>query len=791
MPAPARPSTTFSPGPAPRSTPGQGRNWLARLGIVALLGTALLVGGGALGWVWLDETLPDVFSFDAYRQIARESSRVHAAGGEVVAQFGDEIRTVVPYERIPKSMLYALVCAEDAAFYSHPGLDFAGIARALWIDVTQGRYAQGASTITQQFAKTRYLDRGKTFTRKLKELVLARKLETRLSKDEILTLYANEVYFGHGRYGVEEAARFYFGRSVSEIDVAQAAMLAGIVNSPAKFSPLRHPDNAKGRRTYVLEQMHKHGYITAEDFQRADATPLPQKGHDDLAPVGPYYVEAVRRFVLTKVEREQLLYGGLRIEVALDSTMQRAAEAAVAAGLARIDKQYKVAQPVKHYGSEAELQEGLRKLANTQGHGKPSLGRVVLGVVRGFDEGKKAWTLDLGGVQGLLAVASLGRYLDKDGQAPTFQTGDLLRISVREKQETGLVLSPEFGPQVALVALEPGSRLVRAVVGGDDFTQHPFDRVLQAKRQPGSTFKTFTYGAAIEAGQITPDSELKDESRTFIVAGRPWTPRNFSGRYDGRTYSMRDALAFSINSIAVAVAAQVGPEHIAAFARKLGIDSELQIGLPLALGASSVSPLELVNAYATIADSGKLAAPVLVTRIVDRAGKDLFLAERKEGVQVVPEGLTRQLTDMLGEVVRKGSGKEAGKIGRMVAGKTGTSNGSRDAWFVGFSADLCAAVWVGYDDRKPIAKGTGGVLAVPIWAEFMQKALDRVPPTPLPRLPHVLAGPVENLPPLPAGDPEAAAPVEDDVLDEPTKAQPPPELPPLPKKRAEPEEEAL
>ncbi len=765
------------------------RKWLLRLVLVTVLGTAVTVGGGALGWVWLDETLPDVFSFEAYRHIARESSRVHAAGGEVVAQFGEEIRTVVPYERIPKSMLYALVCAEDAAFYSHPGLDFAGIARALWIDVTKGRYAQGASTITQQFAKTRYLDRQKTFTRKLKELVLARKLETKLSKDEILTLYANEIYFGHGRYGVEEAARFYFGRSVGEIDVAQAAMLAGIVNSPAKFSPLRHPDNATARRSYVLQQMQKHGYISADDLARAEATPLPQKGHGDLAAVGPYYMEAVRRQVLTKVDREQLLYGGLRIEVALDTTMQKAAELAVAAGLQRIDKQYKVTQPIKHYATEAEVQEGLRKLASQQGNGKPPMGRVLLGVVRDFDEAKKAWRLDLGGAQGLLAVASLQRYFDKDGKPPAFQPGDLLRISVRERQEQGLVLSPELGPQVALVALEPGTRLVRAVVGGDDFTQHPFDRVLQAKRQPGSTFKTFTYGAALEAGLVTPDSELKDESRTFTVAGRPWTPRNFSGRYDGRSYSMRDALAFSINSIAVAVAAQVGPDHIATFAQRLGIQSELTVGLPLALGASSVSPLELVNAYATVANAGKLAPPVLVTRIVDRAGKDLFLAERKEGTQVVPESVTRALTDMLGEVVRKGSGKDAGKIGRQVAGKTGTSNGSRDAWFVGFSADLCAAVWVGYDDRKPIAKGTGGALAVPIWAEFMQKALDRVPPSPLPRLPHVLAGPLENLP-LPQGDPEAAVPIEDDVLDEPMRAAPPTELPPLPKVRREPDEEA-
>lgn len=263
--------------PAHKAAPAQParRGCLARL--AWLLAIASVLGGSAAtaGWYWLDATLPDVFSFDAYRQIAKESSRVYAAGGEVVARFGEEIRTVIPTERIPPTMRYAMVCAEDAAFFDHPGLDIAGIARALWIDVTRGRYAQGASTLTQQFAKTRFLDRGKTFTRKFKELVLARKLETKLTKDEILTLYLNEVYFGHGRYGIEEAARFFCDRSTGELDVAQAALLAGMVNSPAKFSPFRHPEQAKKRRAYVLGQMLNHGYISQADHDRAAQQPLP------------------------------------------------------------------------------------------------------------------------------------------------------------------------------------------------------------------------------------------------------------------------------------------------------------------------------------------------------------------------------------------------------------------------------------------------------------------------------------------------------------------------------------
>ncbi len=797
---------------------------LGRLLALFLLLAALGFAAGALGFVWLQETLPDVFSFDAYRSIAFESSRVQAAGGEIVAQFGEEIRTVVPLARIPVTVRAAIVCAEDASFYSHPGLDIVGIARALWVDMTTGRAAQGASTITQQFAKTRFLSREKTLTRKLKELVLARKLEEQLGKDEILTLYANEVYFGHGRYGVEEAARFYFGKSVSDIDVAQAALLAGVVNSPGRWSPLRHPKAALERRTYVLQQMEKHGYLTTADRERADKAPLPKAGQDQLTDTGAYFAEEVRRFVMQKVDRETLLHGGLRIEIALDVGLQRAAEAAVAAGLTRFDQQYKTFQPVKHYDDDAALQEGLRKL--TQQQGKPAVGRILLGIVRGPATGTGAgagtgtgagagtgtgagagagagtgaaiegYRVDLGTVQGILPASALDRYrhpaLDpakpadpaKPVEPFALREGDLIRVSIRDQSEGRLLLSPEFGPQVALVAIEPQSRLVRALVGGDDFAVHPFDRAVDSRRQPGSTFKTFTYGAAIEAGLTTPDSSFVDESHTYVIAGKPWTPRNYSGRYDGKTYTAREALAQSINSIAVAVAALVGPEKIAAFAERLGIASPLQAGLPLALGASSVTPLELTNAYASLAAGGKTLTPILVTRIAKRDGTGVYLAPRLEGVKVLSGDVTLALTDMLGEVVRRGSGKEALKVGRPAAGKTGTSNGGRDAWFVGFTPELCTGVWLGYDDRKPIAKASGGALAVPIWVDFMKKGLERVPVQPLPRLPHVLAGPLGKPLPVPAGDPELGAQDLDDAQLAPEETVPTPhELPPVPKLR--------
>ncbi len=799
-------ATTTKPTVRPKAgatTPARGgclrqiAVWLCVLG----LGAAAVAGAG---YLWLDATLPEVFTFEEYRRIARESSRVYAAGGEVVGRFGDEIRTVVPGKQMGPNVRFAMICAEDSAFYDHPGLDFVGIGRAIWIDVSTGRYAQGASTLTQQLAKTRFLTREKTVLRKLKELVLARKLEKRLGKDEILDLYLNEVYFGHGRYGIEEAARFYFERSAAELDVAQAALLAGVVNSPGRWSPLRHPDRARQRRSYVLGQMQQKGYISAADQAKAEAQPLPTARGERLEEVGPWYRERVRRFVLDKIGREQLAAGGYRVEIAMDIGLQRAADAAVREGLTRIDQQLQSGEPIKRYDSDAAIAQGLAKLAASQPE-RPATGTVLLGVVLGHDDARKAWRLGLGNSEGFLFDDDLGRYKvwrpKKAGatkrefdEAPMqLARGDLVRVSVREAGEDGLVLSPEMGPQAALVALEPRTRLVRALVGGDDYDLHPFDRT-QAVRQPGSTFKTFAYGAAIEAGLVTADTEFKDEKRSYPAGGKPWTPRNFSGGWDGKAHRLRDALAQSINSIAVEVASRVGADKIAAFATRAGIGSPLVVGLPLALGASGVTPFELTNAYATLANGGRLSEPILVTRIVDRHGKDVWAAPRAPGQVAIGEGVARQLTDMLGEVVRTGSGRGAQSAGRPLAGKTGTSNGGRDAWFVSFSAELCVGVWLGFDDRKPIPKGTGGTLAVPIAARFYKEGLSAVPVAPLPRLPHVAAGPVGIAPaPVPAADVEAGAAdlVDDELLPDPAPGPAMPMLPPRQRANARVDDEAL
>lgn len=753
-----------SEGRAPPAQPGFFRRWLRRALVFGLFALAAGVAIGAVGFRSLEARLPDVFSFRAYQDLAVESSRVYAAGGELIARFGGELRTVVPMARIPATVRFAVVCAEDAAFYHHPGLDMLGIARALWVDVTQGRYAQGASTITQQFAKTRFLSSEKKVIRKLKELVLARKLEQKVSKDDILAMYMNEIYFGDGRYGVEEASRYFFGKPVSAVNIAEAALLAAVVNSPARFSPYRHPKRAKARRRYVLQQMERRGYISAEDAKRADAHPLPAKAHEDRVIRAPWVVAAVRREVEKRVGRAALRGEGLRIEVAMDITAQRAAEAAVRAGLHKIDGRYRTRKPLRRYKSEQAMNDAARRLQRRRKGKPPRMGRPILGIVRSFNPDTGVYTVDLGGARGTLHRDTLGRWRDEQGKPPSFRRGDLIRVSIRSRTAEGAVLSPELGPQAALVAIEPETRLIRALVGGDDPRLHPFHRALMARRQPGSTFKTFVYGAAIEAGMVTPDTRVTDEKRTYQSHGRPWTPRNYKGSWDGKPHSLRDALARSINSIAVEMAQRVGPEKVADFARRAGITSPLRADLPLALGASGVTPLELANAYATIAAGGRFAPPILVTRIIDRHGRERFRAKATL-TRVMPANVAQALGDMLGEVVRRGSARKA-NVGRPVAGKTGTTNRARDTWFVGFSPRLAAAVWVGWDDRKPMRKGSGGKLALPIWADFMRVALDRVPVLPLPRLPHVLGTP--RAPPIPLDeDPEeGAAALTDEIADQ-------------------------
>jgi len=592
-----------------------------------------LLGAGAFALVLLDD-LPHFDQLVDWEP--KESTKVYSADGELIAEFFEERRTAIPPAEIPESLKRAILAAEDSHFYQHEGLDYLGIARTLFKNLSSGRIRGGASTITQQVVKTFLLTPEKTYTRKLKEAILARRLEQNLSKDEILYLYLTQINFGHGRYGVEEATRFYFGKGAKDLTLAESSLLAGIPQSPTRLSPLRHPERAKKRQLYVLGQMLQNGWITQEEHDREVARPIELAPRPE-APPGPYYAEEVRRYLVERYGVERTLTGGLRVTIGMDAKLQRVADAALRDGLLAYDAR----------------------------------------------------------------------------QRPKLAKG--------EERE------PEV--QGALVALDPRTRRVRALVGGWDFEKSSFDRAMQAKRQSGSAFKPFVFGAALESGRWTPASLVADAPETFRDpwTGKEWKPQNYERNVFEGNMTLRRALAKSKNTVAVRLISELGVDPVIDFARRAGIRSEQPGNLTLALGTGEVTPLELANSFATLAAGGLRAEPVLVEKVVDRDGVVLEEAG-VEATQAISPALAYVLTRLLEAVVTDGTGKAAGVLGRPTAGKTGTTSDGRDAWFAGYTPDLVAVSWTGFDEPKPLGRGeTGGRTAIAAWVQLMKAAHKGMP----------------------------------------------------------------
>jgi len=747
-----------------------GKRLLVGLAWTVLL-TLLLGVAGGLGLLWYHgQDLPNLITVEDY-QPPRASS-VLARDGTVLARFGIERRTLVPMDRIPKVMQQAIVASEDAEFYSHKGLDYISMLRALIVMIRQGgRITQGGSTITQQLVKTLILTPERTLSRKAKEILLARQLEANLTKDEILYLYLNQVYMGHGCYGVEEASRYFFDHGAEALTLGEAALLAGLVQSPERLSPIRHKDAARSRRHYVLNEMVKCGYVDEASAQRIDSGPLgvvERKGSEQPFELAPHFVEAVRLQVQRELGQQALLEGGLQIHTTLDPGLQRLANQAVIAGLDRVDARQKLLR-VPHRNPAKAARLLAEELRRRDGKAPPA-GRVVRGVVAGVEPEREAYLVDLGGTQqGRLEFSSLARYAQpgkgkKEPVTPAslFTVGDVLRVRVVAEggpQDPLFSLQPALGPEGALVALEPQTREVLALVGGDPRLPGRFDRVLQARRQPGSVFKPFVYAAALglRRKDLTLATLIDDSPSVYVGEdGQRWSPRNYDGKFRG-PIRMREALADSVNMVAIRLLKDVGVARVVSLAHEMGITSSLDPYLSLALGSSAVRPLELVNAYATLAAGGKFADPLLVRRIVGPDG-GLLAAQIAELVQTVPADLSCLTTDALTSVVQEGTGARAKKLGRPVAGKTGTTNDGTDAWFAGYVPSLATVVWVGHDDNFTLGKGEQGAqTALPIWVQFMEGALREKPAEPFPPCSGIVERLIDRKTGLlaPEGHPEA------------------------------------
>lgn len=809
------------------------RSLLRKLLTLLLASAAFGIGAAFAGMSLLSRDLPDLQSLADYRPPI--TSQVYDTHGEVVARFYHERRTLIPIERIPAHVKNAFIAAEDASFYQHEGIDYWAVLASVINEIKVklvGGSRRGGSTITQQTAKTFLLSPEQTYSRKLKEMLLAKRIEEELTKDEILHLYLNQIYFGHGAYGVEEAARTYYGKQASELTLGQAAALASIPKSPNRINPFADPARVRARRAYVLDQMERHGFSSGEEIARAKREPvrvhLEPSAYLDSA---PYYAEAIRQMLVARYGDEEVNQGGLKVYAALDGKLQNAANAAVQNGLRAVDKRQGWRGPVVRLDPD-EAKQFLAALKEEQerrfpdeetpelsGHaelsGRPiwdlsrltpkgvraylargrvsekapadeersgsevklrtrypamrqvrtstlQPGRIVGGVVIKVDNAGKRAVVDLGTIHGNLPLSEMqwARPFSPTAmtKAPTkpsdvVTVGDVVLVRIEDyvsgrKDRAGKRLKPwvevalEQEPRVegAFVAIDPHTHRVLALVGGFDFERSRFNRATQAKRQPGSAFKPLIYALGLESKRFTPigfhDASgsrlITDAPKVFFDkwTGKKWAPKNSGARFRG-DITLRTCLTYSVNTCSISLLEEIGVDAVHELAHKVGVagkDTPMPKNLTLALGTGEVRPLDLVNAYTIFPGEGRYAPPVLIEKVKRSTGEVLEEAPHAE-VQVLSPATAFMMSDMMKSVVESGTGTAAKALNRPVAGKTGTTNLARSVWFLGFTPDVVAGAYVGFDNNDPLGhREYGGKAALPIWLEFMKAAHADVEP---------------------------------------------------------------
>jgi penicillin-binding protein 1A len=761
------------------------RTWGKRVSIAAGSVTAVAVVALWLVVRHYEAGLPAVGELKAYQppQVTRVLAR---DGTTVLAELYTQRRTVVPVQSLPAHVKLAVLAAEDAGFYEHEGLNYLRIARAMLVNLRARSTKQGGSTITQQVVKNVLLGtHERTFSRKIREALLARRLEKELSKDEILETYLNNVYFGRGRYGIEEAARDDFGRSAKDLTIAEAALIAGRIANPREFHPRTSLSSALARRQYVLDQMRSKGFLSDAQWAAAKAEPANlaplREVSSDLAPEAVEMAKAV----LYRVEPEQARLGGFSITTSIDPKLQSAARKALREALAAYDKRHgltlglKLAPPVADKkGRAAPPRDSLVPFEGT-----PSFEhhRILVGVVAGADDAAGTFDVRVGTATGVVKLADFDRY-NATGLAPSAfaPTGARVRVSLLEPvpdaPDAKVPLRLESGPEGAIVAIDVRTRQIVALIGGYEGQAGALDRATQSRRQPGSTFKPIVYSYALHSHRFTP-ATLVDPNPDVFEGG--YRPSNFEGWRGHDLLRLREALAQSVNIAAVRVLRDVGPANVVAWAQALGIESPMKPDLSLALGSYELRPLELAGAYATFAAGGTYEEPRLVLRIVGRDGKEVAVPPAPPARRVLDEPEAYVVTSMLTSVIDHGTGARAKSLGRPLAGKTGTSNGPKDTWFAGYSTEIASVAWIGYDDGHALGAGEQGALtALPAWMALMKVATEARPRVDFARPPGVVTVAIDQR----TG--QLPYPDDPDVLDEvfltgtePTEtAQPPPAL---------------
>ena len=721
------------------------KRWLLYVGSV-LLGLAL-VGGllGAFVLALLYPTLPSLESLTDYQP--KIPLRVLTVEGELLGEFGEERRAVVAIGDVPALMKQAILAAEDERFYSHGGVDYISVFRAAATNLASGSQ-QGAGTITMQVARNFFLTREKTITRKLREVLLAWKIEANLSKDEILQLYINQIFLGQRAYGFAAASQIYFGKPLKDLSAAEAAMLAGLPKAPSAFNPVTNPKRAKTRQLYVLRRMHDLRYLTDVQYKEAQTAPLSvRQGLREATSTRGEFVAEMARQVVFEAYGEESYTRGLTVYTTIRKADQDAAYAALRRGVLDYDRRHGYRGPEAFVNLpepgpelEAALERAFQETVDSDG--------LVAAVVLEAGPAEVAAVLADGeevriAGDGLrFAARSLG---DKASPATRIRRGAVIRVARDDKGRWSIVQVPQA--EAAFVSLRPADGAIVALVGGFDFERNKFNHVTQAQRQPGSSFKPFIYSAALEKG-FTPATVVND-APFFVPAEKTgsedWEPKNYDGKYDG-PMRVRTALAKSKNLVTVRVLQAIGPRYAQDYIARFGFDPKLHPPyLTMGLGAGSATPMQMATAYAVFANGGYRVAPFLIARIVDARGSVLSEAApevaRQNAERAIDPRNAFLMTSLLKDVITHGTGTRALSLGRHdLAGKTGTTNDNVDAWFCGYNAALVGVAWIGFDQPRTLgANETGGVAALPIWIAYMQKALKGTPDAQLPMPDGIIA----------------------------------------------------
>jgi penicillin-binding protein 1A len=709
------------------------RRWwfiaLAALFGLAVAGALLIAFAAVIAY----PKLPSLEVLTDYRP--KIPLRVYTLDGHLIGEFGEERRAVVSIHDVPEVLKLAILAAEDERFYQHGGVDYLGVLRAAYSNFAAGGARQGASTITMQVARNFFLSKEKTFTRKFHEALLAFKIEHSLSKDQILELYINQIYLGQRAYGFASAAQTYFGKPLQELTLAEAAMLAGLPKAPSRYNPVASPERAKQRQLYVLRRMRELGHITEAQYQAAAEQPVVarrQAREGELS--GDYVAEMVRQLMVDRYG-EEAYTRGFRVYTTLLKAHQEAALQALRKGVLEYDRRHGYRGPEGYMDldrAEGDLEEVMEEALQEVPEVGDLLPAVVLeaggGKLKVYVKGGK--TLTLAGE----AIRFAQRYLsDRLPPNQRLRRGALVRVRHDGGERWQIAQLPAV--EAALVAIDPTDGAIRALVGGFDFGRSKFNHVVQAWRQPGSGIKPFVYSAALEKG-FTPASIINDAPLYFDAAqtgNQPWEPKNYDEKYEGPT-RLRTALAKSKNLVSVRIIQAIGPSYAQDYLARFGFDPARHPPyLTLALGAGTATPMQMAAAYAVFANGGYRVVPYFIDRIEDENGTVIaraMPARVGEGAErVIDERNAFIMTSMLREVVRSGTAARAMKLGRNdLAGKTGTTNDFVDAWFSGFHPSLVAVAWIGFDNPRSLGKGeTGANAALPIWMEYMAKALKGVP----------------------------------------------------------------